>query len=313
MAVVTLPEQVVSMSAGAADKLVALGQGDGALLFVALLRYGGDLPQAVAALRWSQGRLDAAYAGLRQAGLVGPAPAREREGAGREEPQAYQTDDVSTALERDEAFSVLVAQTEKRLGWLLSPAELKQLMWIYDSLALPTEVILLIEGWCVSQIEEKYGPGRRPRLTQIKKEACRWRDMGVDTLAAAEDYLRRQQGLTQRERAILPKLGVRDRSPLDEERAYIATWVDWGFSDEAIQMAYRRTVLKKQTMSWPYMNSILKNWHEKGLHTPGEIEAGDGRRSAPPAPGKKPAVSDLDGRRVAQDLADLRKAAKKED
>lgn len=309
-AVVTLPEQVVSMSGQAADKLVALGQGDSALLYVALLRYGGDLPQALAALRWSQGRLDAAYAGLREAGLVGPAPAKEEEAVPRDVRPEYMTKDVTAALSEDKAFSILVEQTEKRLGVLLSTADLKQLMWIYDYLALPAEVILLLEGWCIGQMEEKYGPGRRPRLSQIKKEACRWREMGVDTLAAAEEFLRRQKGLSQRERVIFPQIGVRDRPPLDKEREYVAAWVDWGFSDEAIVMAYQRTLLKKQAMSWPYMNSILKSWHAKGLHTPKEISAGDDRRSAAPVSGgKKPAVSPVDGQRVAQDLADLRKAA----
>ncbi len=312
MAVVTLPEQVVSMSASSADKLMALGQGDGALLYVALLRYGGDLPQAAAALGWSQGRLDAAYAALQTVALVGPAPAKA--GTLSQEPRPeYMTRDVTAALEGDAAFTALVEQTEKRLGTLLSTADLKQLMWIYDYLALPTEVILLLEGWCVSRMEEKYGPGRRPRLSQIKKEAARWRELGVDTLAAAEEFLRRQKGLSQRERVLLPKLGVRDRPPLDKEREYIATWVDWGFSDEAIQMAYQRTVLKKQIMSWPYMNSILKSWHAKGLHTPKEINAGDQRKGSAPTADRGHKVSPVDGRRVAQDLADLRKAANKED
>lgn len=300
------------MSASSADKLVALGQGDGALLYIALLRYGGDLPQAAAALGWSQGRLDAAYAALQTVALVGPAPAKGG-GTTSQEPQPeYMTGDVTAALEGDAAFAALVEQTEKRLGTILSTADLKQLMWMYDYLALPTEVILLLEGWCIGRMEEKYGPGRRPRLSQIKKEAYRWRELGVDTLAAAEEFLRRQKGLSQRERVLLPKLGVRDRAPLDKEREYIATWVDWGFSDEAIQMAYQRTVLKKQTMSWPYMNSILKSWHAKGLHTPKEIDAGDRQKAAPPVSGRKPAVSPVDGRRVAQDLADLKRAANKE-
>ena len=47
------------------------------------------------------------------------------------------------------------------------------------------------------------------------------------------------------------------------------------FEDEAIRMAYERTVLKKQSMDWGYMNGILRRWHEKGLHTAAAIAAGD--------------------------------------
>ena len=48
---------------------------------------------------------------------------------------------------------------------------------------------------------------------------------------------------------------------------YIAAWVDLGFDDETICLAYERTVLKKGSLNWAYMNSILKSWHQKGLHT----------------------------------------------
>ena len=40
-------------------------------------------------------------------------------------------------------------------------------------------------------------------------------------------------------------------------------------------MAYEKTVLKKRSMDWGYMNGILRRWHEKGLHTAAAIQAGD--------------------------------------
>ena len=40
------------------------------------------------------------------------------------------------------------------------------------------------------------------------------------------------------------------------------------------------------------MNKIICSWHEKKLHTPREIEAGDGRKR--PVQGKGSAVSGVD-------------------
>ena len=40
-----------------------------------------------------------------------------------------------------------------------------------------------------------------------------------------------------------------------------------GFSDEALRLAYEKTVYKKQGMDWDYMNGILCGWHKKNLHT----------------------------------------------
>ncbi len=285
MAAVTLPGGVISLSAENADKLLATGNADAGLLYIALLRHGGELSPARQALGWSQGRLDGAYAALLAAALVAPSPA----GPGQlqsDAPPEYVTQDVVSALEGDRSFATLQRQVERKLGSLLSPADLKTLYTVYDYLALPPEVILLLTSWCVEETERKYGQGRRPRMSVVKKEAFRWHDRGVDTLPAAEAFLRSQKGLAQRERTLFPQLGVRDRAPLDKEREYVAAWVDMGFPDESILLAYQKTLLKKQTLSWPYMNSILKNWHAKGLHTPKEIEGGDAapKRGDPAAP-----------------------------
>ena len=42
-----------------------------------------------------------------------------------------------------------------------------------------------------------------------------------------------------------------------------------------------------------YMNKIMQNWHQKGLHTPAEIETGDkpAGKSAPRAAGSTPKAS----------------------
>ncbi len=308
MATVALPGGVVSLSAENADRLLAAGNGDAGLLYIALLRHGGELAPARHALGWTQGRLDGAYAALQTAGLVGPAPA-EAGTLRHDAPPEYMTQDVVSALEGDGDFASLQRQVERELGSILSPADLKTLYTVYDYLALPPEVILLLTSWCVEETERKYGQGRRPRMSVVKKEAFRWHDRGVDTLPAAEEFLRRQKGLSKREKALLPQLGIRDRAPLDREREYLAAWVDMGFPDASIVLAYEKTLLKKQAMSWAYMNSILKNWHAKGLHSPDEIKRGD---VLPQAKAPVQAQSRREDR-IARSMAALERAARKRD
>ncbi len=313
MATVALPGGVVSLSAENADRLLATGNGDAGLLYIALLRHGGELAPARHALGWTQGRLDGAYAALQSAGLVGPAPAAP-DALRSDAPPEYMTQDVVSALEGDGDFASLQRQVERELGSILSPADLKTLYTVYDYLALPPEVILLLTSWCVEETERKYGQGRRPRMSVVKKEAFRWRDRGVDTLPAAEEFLRRQKGLSKREKTLLPQLGIRDRAPLDREREYIAAWVDMGFPDESIVLAYEKTLLKKQAMSWAYMNSILKNWHAKGLHSPDQIRQGDVLPQAKaPARPKDPAQAQSRREdRIARSMAALERAARKQ-
>lgn len=286
MGQVTMVENVLAMSQQTADKLLKNGSGDAALLYLALLRWGGDLSRAQGTLGWSQGRLDGAYASLRQENLVGPAPERDTAPL-RDTPPEYVTADILLALERDSGFAGLQRQVERLLGAVMSQTDLKSLYFIYDYLALPPEVILLMTGWCVEETERQYGPGRRPRMSQIKKAAYRWRDQGLVQLSAAEEFLKRQRGLYARETKLLPRLGIQNRKPLDREREYIAAWVDWGFEDDAIVLAYQKTLMKKQSMSWPYMNSILKNWHGKGFKTLQEVENSENRGSPPPYGGAR--------------------------
>ena len=78
-------------------------------------------------------------------------------------------------------------------------------------------------------------------------------------------------------------LQLGDRPPAAGEEKYLLQWLEWGFSPEAAALAYDKTILKCHEFKWSYCNGILRRWHEAGLHTVEEIEAGDKRPGQPPA------------------------------
>ena len=272
MAQADLPGEILAMTGQAADRLLKQDSGDAALLYLLLLRRGN-----LSGIRWTQGRLDAALEQLQKAGL---APAQAPEPAAAPAPEApppeYATEDIAAALaDRSSTFPALADEVERRLGKKLSAADLKNLYTLYDHLALPAEVILMLVGWCIQEMERKYGPGRRPFLSQIRREGFAWARQGIDTMERAEEHIARLTRLRSREGEVLRLLDIPPRPLVERERTYIAAWDDMGFDDEALRMAYERTVLKKQSMDWGYMNGILRRWHEKGLHTAAAIQAGD--------------------------------------
>ena len=263
-----LPGGVVAMPAEAADRLIASGSGDAALLYLYLLRKNGaaSLEEAGNALRWDGARLTTAWDVLSGKGLAPAMPQAAPTQPLQEEPPEYTAEDIARELDdQNSPFPALVGEVQRRLGKILSTVELKTLYTIYDFLALPAEVICLLVSWCVEEMERKYGPGRMPKMPQIRKEAFVWHRLGVDTAEAADAYIKRQAEMRTREGQVLSLLGITGRPAVDGERKYIAAWTDMGFGDEVIRMAYERTVLKKQTMSWPYMNSILRSWHQRRL------------------------------------------------
>ena len=301
---------MLSLPAEAADRLLGARNGDAALLYLYLLRRGGvfEPERAARTLRWEVRRGEEAFAALVQMGLAdreakaAPAPQPEPD-----EPPEYTAADLNREMEDAASpFPALVGEVQRRLGKILSTADLKMLYTLYDYLALPAEVIMLLVSWCIEEMERKYGPGRRPRMPQIRKEGFAWRRLGLDTAEAAEAHLRRQAALRTRTAQVLPLLDIRGREPVEAERKYIESWLDMGFEDGAIRLAYERTVLQKQSMNWRYMNSILKSWHQKGLHTVAAVQAGDSGRPRPTAPQPAPAPPGEAERRVREDLERMR-------
>ena len=310
MAELLLPGNILAMDARAAERLVAAGSGDGALLYLWLLGHGGKLvpDQARKALKWDGARLEAAAAALEALGLsdgkreAAPAPPPVPDG-----PPEYTAADITRELEQTGSpFPGLVNEVQRRLGKVLSTADLKGLYTIYDYLALPPEVICLLVNWCAEEFRRKYGPGRMPRLSQIQREAFKWKRLGVDTAQAADAYLKKQALYRGREGDILRLLGLAPRPLVDKERKKVEAWTDMGFDDQALRLAYEKTVYKKQGMDWDYMNGILCGWHKKNLHTLAEIEAGDAPRRRGPAMQDRPAQPGEADRRVREDVARMR-------
>ena len=208
----------------------------------------------------------------------------------------------------------LVGEVQRRLGKILSTTDLKTLYTLYDFLALPAEVICLLVSWCVEEFQRKYGPGRVPSMSQVQKEGFLWKRQGADTLEAAEQHLKRLATLRTREGEILRLLDQKPRPLVEKERKKIAAWTDMGFGDEALRLAYEKTVYKKQGMDWDYMNGILCLWHKKNLHTLAEIEAGDRPRpvrAGAAEPGRSAAPGEADAR-VREDLERMRAFMKKQ-
>ena len=268
------PGSIVSMTDQAADRLLKLDSGDAALLYLYLLRQG-----SLEGLRWPEARTQAALKQLQDQGLApsslsaAPAPPSASPELA---PPEYALEDITAALsDRASAFPDLADEVERLLGKKLTANDLKILYTLYDHLALPAEVILLLVNWCTEEMERKYGPGRRPFLSQIRREGFLWARQGIDTVEAAEQHLQTLVRLRGRGAQVLRLLDIPPRPLVEREKKYIAAWDDMGFDDEALRAAYERTIMKKQSLDWSYMNGILRRWHEKGLHTLAAIQAGD--------------------------------------
>ena len=153
---------------------------------------------------------------------------------------------------------------------------------------------------CREEFRRSRGPGRIPTMRYIEKAAYSWEREGIFSLEAAEGYIKRQGERKETRNAMAQAMGISSRPLSPSERRYLDGWAEMGFGPDAIAIAYDRTVLKTGGLAWRYMDSIIRSWHSKGLHTAQEIEAGDGLRrktraaEKPAAGGASPTQAELE-------------------
>ena len=293
-------DESVTLTAATVKRLLERGDGDAALLYLALLRHQGTVPPRSLAgeLRWDRPRIEAAEQALRELGLVAPAEAPP---APAEERPVYQRTDVAERLEEGGEFQALVRAVEEKLGKKLTTADVAVLLGLNDYLGLPADVIFLLVSHCTERVRRRFGEGRRPGMKQIEKEGYAWVRMGIDTQEAAAAYLKRCAQQQETVPRYMRALGLGERAPAPSEEKYIHAWQEMGFPPEAVALAYDKTVLRCHELKWPYCNGILKKWHEAGLHTVEEIQARDHWGGDKPD-SQAPKASDPEMRRYMQEL-----------
>ena len=155
----------------------------------------------------------------------------------------------------------------------------KIVLGFVNYLGLPEEVISVLVSYCRER-ERQRGKVRAPSLLSVEKEAYRWAEQGIDTMEEAAAYIQAQNVRVSRMSKLLTLLQIRGRSLTAAEERYAASWIEMGFDDEVIGMAYERTCLNTGGLNWAYMNKILIRWHEAGLMTAEAIRSGDRKPGA---------------------------------
>lgn len=290
-----LPEEEnVILSGQAARRLIDAGDGDAALLYIAVLfsRGNTDGERLRTQLGWPWERFRKALellagqnliAAPREAEPPPPAPATDQR-------PEYTRADMVRALEGAE-FAALADAVEEKLGKKMTTPDMAILLGLYDQLGLPADVIFLLVSFCAERTAQRYGEGRRPTLRQIEKEGYTWARLGLMNQESAAAYIKKYHSDREALPLLMRLLRLGDRPPSPSEERYLLAWNDMGFDSDAVECAYDRTILKCKELKWPYMNKILTSWHQKGLHTLREIEAVDRPAAAPRRNGTQPPPS----------------------
>ena len=265
------------------EKLIDAHDGDVALLYIWLSRRGRfDADDAARELCRTSSEIAKAHEKLvrMKLGQAPAAAAAEIKLPPVEELPEYTSEDVVRRSKEDSGFQAVIAQARNKLGRNLSTADMKTLFGIYDYLALPADVIFMLIGYCIDVFAEKYGPGRLPSMRSIEKEAYSWANKEIITIEQADEYIRASAQRRSRAGELKAAMGLGSRVLTPTERKYMTSWFDMGFDNEAILIAYDRTVTNTGALKWGYMNKIMLSWQEKGIRTAEDVRERDTRSPA---------------------------------
>ena len=261
-----------SLSVPAADvrRLLSAANPDAALLYI-YLKSENSLESAAEELQVSPARISCAAAVLRQLGLWSDEkPHKVMTG---ERPD-YSERDVLSAMDSDMDFRALYGEIQRQMGRTLNTEELKILLGFVRYLGMSADVISVLVCYCKDRARQK-GSLRNPSLRTIEKEAYAWAERGIDTLEEAAAFIQSQNVRNSRLSRLMAMLQIRGRTLTAAEERYASSWLEMGFEEDAIAMAYERTCLNTGGLNWAYMNKILQRWHEAGLHSAEAVRGGD--------------------------------------
>lgn len=215
------------------------------------------------------------------------------------------SEQIACRLLEEPALSVLYAEAQKKLGRTIGYDGQSTLLMIHDQYGLPVEVILMILEYAASQ--------GKTSMAYIAKMGRDWGEREIDTLEKAEEQLtqlRVGRSLWEQLRRLT---GLHTPRPTAAQEKFLTEWSqELHFDIEMIHLAYEEMANHTDRLSFPYMNKVLRAWHEKGLCTPEQVQGekqSHQQKRAPAAPGKKRAAGQAEQRSASYDLEEYTRRA----
>lgn len=179
-------------------------------------------------------------------------------------PKRPQLPDVVAKMRTSNKFRYLAKTAEERLGRAVSPIEQESLLYIYEGIGLPVEVILML---LVSIIPKGKAKSGSAFAHYLEKAAISWSEAGITTIDAAEAELCRQERREAVREHLKTLFSLERPSLLQVDAA--CCWIDqWHFSDEVLLVAYERCREKTGGFNANYVTRVLEGWLADGVTTP---------------------------------------------
>ena len=167
-------------------------------------------------------------------------------------------------FKNNEDTAQIIFVAEQYLGKPLSPSEIKTILFFTDRLNFSEDLIDYLIQYCV-------GKGKKD-FRYIEKVAISWAEEGISTPEQASKAAAKYDKIVYDVMKALGKSGV----PTKAEAGYALKWInEYGFSQDIVLEACRRTVMATDKHRFEYADSILNSWKKKQVHRKADIQSLD--------------------------------------
>ena len=198
-------------------------------------------------------------------------PALEKNHITYEEPSAdvpsqrqFSTSELA-ALTSNEEIKELLYISQTYLGKTFSSTETNTILYFYDGLGFPVDLIEYLIEYCVSN-------GHKA-MKYIEKVALNWAKENITTVDMAKAKMASMKGNSY---PIMKAFGLSGRNLAQSEQEFVIKWTDeYGFPLDMILDACNRTINTIHQPSFQYADSILQRWRKNGVKTLADIKTLD--------------------------------------
>ncbi len=182
------------------------------------------------------------------------------------EPEKHQfTLDEMAEFKNNADIAEILFIAEQYLGKTLSNTDVNTILYIYDGLKFPLELIEYLIEYCVTKDHKS--------MHYIEATALAWARDNITTIEQAKSNT---DTYNKNCFAVLKAFGIKNRHPAPAEQEMITTWTnDYGFTLDIIIEACNRTIQAIHTPNFGYADRILVRWKEQGVHHLSDIQALD--------------------------------------
>ncbi len=174
--------------------------------------------------------------------------------------------EIASELRNNNGMMELFRMAEQLIGEPLNHMQQRSLLWQYQYLQVPGDIILTVMSYCRSMDKNS--------MQYSEKLLYSWWNKGICTMQQINDAIVKDQESRSYHGMIARTLDMQ-RPPTPKQREFFDSWQALNIPIDLIRYAYEKTIEQTDKRSLPYMNKILTDWTKAGYKTREEVDLGD--------------------------------------